>query len=597
MNTQMKTLMYQRIFNPGICRILFATCLSALCLIALSTQAATITVINGSDSGPGSLRQALADADDGDTIDFDASLHYIGLVSGELVVDKSVTISGPGAANLFLDNDLIFRVLHITNGVTVSISGLTIVGGEAIVGGGGGILNDHSTLTVSNCTIRGNQTVYGRGGGISNDGESGSASLEINNSSVIFNDSDGGGGIYNNGYLGSATLTINNSTVSGNLAGNDGNAGGGIYNDGRVGSATLTINNSTLSDNSAVSAGSNGGGIFNDGAAGGSATLTVNNSTLSDNSAATFGGGIYNDGLSGSATLTVTNSTISGNSVGTFGGGIYNYGASGSATLMVSNSTISGNSAGFGGGGIHNYGHFGEGATLQIGDTILKTGSSGANIENYEGTVTSHGYNLSSDNGGGLLTATGDQINTDPLLGPLQDNGGPTFTHALLVGSPAIDAGDPNFNPNSFNPPMVYDQRGTGFNRVANGRIDIGAFEVQAVPSPYAGQVQQPINADGSSVFSVRRGVVPVKFTLTQGGVATCALPPATIAVTRTAGGTTGQIDESVYSGSADAGSNFRISNCQYIYNLSASALGVGTYRVDIKINGTVVGSAVFQLK
>ena len=74
-------------------------------------------------------------------------------------------------------------------------------------------------------------------------------------------------------------------------------------------------------------------------------------------------------------------------------------------------------------------------------------------------------------------------------------------------------------------------------------------------------------------------------------------LPAATIALTRTSGGTTGAIDESVYSGSADTGSNFRISSCQYMYDLSASALGVGTYRVDIKINSTVVGSAIFQLK
>jgi hypothetical protein len=88
-----------------------------------------------------------------------------------------------------------------------------------------------------------------------------------------------------------------------------------------------------------------------------------------------------------------------------------------------------------------------------------------------------------------------------------------------------------------------------------------------------------------------------VKFTLTQGGVATCDLPPATIAVTRTAGGTTGQIDESIYSGAADSGSNFRIASCQYVYNLSASALGIGTYRVDILIDGQVVGSATFQLK
>jgi hypothetical protein len=288
MNTQMKTLMSQRIFNSNTCRILFATCLSALCLAALSAEAATITVINSNDSGAGSLRQALADANDGDTIDFDASLNAIPVFSGELVVDKSVTISGPGpgAANLFLHNDGLNRVFHITNAVTVSISGLTIQDGIAFDRGGGGILNDHSTLTVSNCTIRGNQVIYPDfGGGICNDGESGSARLEINNSRLIYNGADDrGGGIYNNGVSGSATLTINNSTVSGNGVGN---AGGGIYNDGYQGSATLTINNSTLSDNSAVNAGSAGGAIVNNGLEG-SATLTVTNCTISGNSATTL---------------------------------------------------------------------------------------------------------------------------------------------------------------------------------------------------------------------------------------------------------------------------------------------------------------------
>jgi hypothetical protein len=110
-------------------------------------------------------------------------------------------------------------------------------------------------------------------------------------------------------------------------------------------------------------------------------------------------------------------------------------------------------------------------------------------------------------------------------------------------------------------------------------------------------RLPQPINADGTSVFNVSRGVVPVKFTLTQGGVATCALPPATIAVTRTAEGVVGDIDESVYAGSADTGSNFRIDSCQYIYNLSASALGVGADRVDIKINDQVVGSGASALR
>ena len=119
-------------------------------------------------------------------------------------------------------------------------------------------------------------------------------------------------------------------------------------------------------------------------------------------------------------------------------------------------------------------------------------------------------------------------------------------------------------------------------------------------PTPahaYHADVQPPINADGSSMFTVKRGVVPVKFTLTDNGSSTCDLPPATIAVTRTGGGTLGTVNENLYAGSADQGSNFRIDNCQYVYNLNSSALGVGTYRVDILINGQVVGSAVFQLK
>src|SRR5207245_11174323 len=89
-----------------------------------------------------------------------------------------------------------------------------------------------------------------------------------------------------------------------------------------------------------------------------------------------------------------------------------------------------------------------------------------------------------------------------------------------------------------------------------------------ATPHQYSAQVQPPINDDGTSVFTVRRGVVPVKFTLTDNGSPTCDLPPATIVVTRTAGGATGEINESIYSMAADSGSNFRIDGCQYGYNL-----------------------------
>jgi hypothetical protein len=388
-------------------RILFATCLSALCFIALSVEAATITVLNTNDNGAGSLRQALADADDGDTIDFSVTTPAtITLTTGQLVVGKSVTVSGPGADQLSVNGNAASRVFYIGSGKAVTISGLTITNGADF---GGGIFNDNSTLTVSSCTLSGNNSAYG--------------------------------------------------------------AGGGIVNYGRSGSATLTITNSTLSGNSA---GGGGGGIYNDGSFSGSATLTIINSTLSGNSAGA-GGGIYNYTYSGSATLTITNSTLSGNSTGGGGGGIFNNGYSGSTTLTINSSTLSGNSAG-GGGGIYNDSRAGS-ATLEIGNTILKTGASGENIVNFSGTVTSDGYNLSSDDASGFLTATGDQINTDPLLGPLQDNGGPTFTHELLSGSPAIDAGDP-----SFTPPPDYDQRGPGFARVVNGRIDIGAFEVQTTP-------------------------------------------------------------------------------------------------------------------
>jgi len=187
-----------------------------------------------------------------------------------------------------------------------------------------------------------------------------------------------GGGIYNNGIL-----TITNSTVSGNVAGGKIAAfGGGIYNGG-----TVMINKSTISSNSVgapfFSFGSHGGGIYNLG------TMTISNSTISGNAAYQLGvgGGIGNDG-----------------------------------GLAINNSTISGNSA-FHGGGIEGS------ATLQ--NSIVANSPKGGNCL---GTMTSKGYNLSSDNTCNFHNS-GDRNNTDPLLGALQNNGGPTQTQALLPGS------------------------------------------------------------------------------------------------------------------------------------------------------------------
>ena len=169
MKTQMKT------FFSNICRILSATCLSVLCLIALSTQAATSTVITTNDSGAGSLRQALADVVDGDTINFDSALNgqTITLTSGELLVNKSISINGPGADNLTVDGNHASRVFHVSGGVTVTLSDLTIANGASDIGGG--IFNDHAYLTLSNCTVSGNSAT-GSGGGLDN-GDLGTTTL------------------------------------------------------------------------------------------------------------------------------------------------------------------------------------------------------------------------------------------------------------------------------------------------------------------------------------------------------------------------------------------------------------------------------------
>jgi len=507
--------------------------LVTLLLAAMATlqSASAITVNSTADpteSGKTTLRDALASAADGDTINFSVT-GTITLTSGELLVNDSITISGPGASTLAVNGNAANRVFHIASGKTVTISGLTITNGQTSGSfpndSGGGIYNDAATLTLSNCTVSANSATFG--GGIYNFGEGpGSASLTVSNCTVSANSGANGAGIYNDGESdGSATLAISNSTLSGNSATS---AGGGIYNDGTfAGNAALTINNSTLNGNSALSF---GGGIYNNGAPGppsnpGSATLAISNSTLSGNSATSAGGGIYNSSrdispavltlsnttLSGNsavsgggiyneasagfvlgparATLTISNSTLSGNSASGFGGGIYNFAFQdrSAARATITNSTLSGNS-GANGAGIYNFAQFTGQAAVTIAETILKAGASGANIVNDSGIIISLGHNLSSDDASAFLNANGDQNGADPLLGPLQDNGGSTFTHALLTGSPAIDAGAP---------PLDFDQRGPNFARVVNGRIDIGAFEVQGTQTSIPPAAPIATNATG----------------------------------------------------------------------------------------------------
>jgi hypothetical protein len=225
----------------------------------------TLTVANARDSGPGSLRNAIATASPGDKIAFSIT-GTINLTSGPLKITQNLTITGPGAANLTISGNQEFTIFIVDGSGSrpiVTISGLTIQGGGG-ANSGGGVANT-GVLTLKDCVVWGNDLLYpSDGAGILN---SSGATLTLNNCTVFGNSAEhgSGGGIANE----QGTVILTNSTVSNNSASEE--AGGGIYN----GVGTLTVTNSTISLNSA----SFGGGIANQG------PLTLVNSTIADNSA------------------------------------------------------------------------------------------------------------------------------------------------------------------------------------------------------------------------------------------------------------------------------------------------------------------------
>jgi CSLREA domain-containing protein len=375
------------------------------------------------------------------TIDATSQSGTIALTNAQLVVDHNLTINGPGAGTLIVDGSNSIHVFDVKGGRSVSISGLTVTGGNGGSSGGGIYNGFGSTLTLTNITVKGNSS--GFGGGIYN---AGGGALTLTNSTVSGNtaSSGDGGGIFKDG----GTLTLTDSTVSGNTA--SGTSGGGIFFSNTT---TVMLTNSTVSSNTAVEA----GGIF-----GTNSTLGLTNSTVSGNSA-TFGngGGIELD----NGTLTLTNSTVTGNSA--------NDGGAGNGSV--------GN-----GGGIALYSSTGNARNTIIAGNSNTATSTGPDVL---GSFTSQGHNLIGiGDGGSGFTGTADQVGSavspiDPKLGPLASNGGPTQTHALGFGSSAIDAGDDCVLNNSCNPlplgfNLMTDQRGVA--RPQGNHIDIGAFELQA---------------------------------------------------------------------------------------------------------------------
>jgi len=402
--------------------------------------------------------------------------------TGDLDIIGDLTINGAGSSTTIIDGAGLDRLIDVSAAAHVTIADITLrnakIGGEAGAG-----IRTSGTLALIRSAVIGNTAI--EGGGIANTGV-----LTISDTSVSGNTATGdvyssAGGIANDGIA-----TISRTIVSNNTAVLD---GGGIanayaYSPTVPNSVHLELTDVTVDNNRA---GVSGGGVANNG------DLIVTKSTVNDNTTGSNGGGLFSF-----IPMTLTNVTVTNNRGGTVGGGVYSNGIVALTNVTISHNVLTGNNP--------------VGAGIQSNGAIVKNTIVANNIGQSDCQIVigfqTLGHNL--DSGVSCnFTGPGDQSSTDPLLGPLQNNGGFTRTRALSASSPAIDAGDNVGCP-------ATDQRGTARPVDGNGDgapiCDIGAYEADSVtltptptststptPTPLASRTPTPTTTPSGTSTSV----------------------------------------------------------------------------------------------
>jgi hypothetical protein len=468
-----------------------------------------------------------------DTINLPAGTYT--LSGSALILDSEITLQGAGAASTIIQADAsptaaLYRVMIVTTSGVVTLSGVTVRhGGGGTALNGGGIYNSGELLITNGTIVSNNRAVFGegggRGGGIYNDS---TGQLWVVNGAAVSNNTAtiAGGGIYNGNFLDLQLATIAANTASSggglyditgdvtiNLSSFDGNTAPNDYGGGAIltENGTMYISYTSFSNNQGYEGGAIRAGIE------GNPMLVISSSTFSGNIASgefSSGGGAIL--LLGGGAM-IYNSTFSGNSTTTSGGGIFV--RFGSLTLLsdtITNNTADSDNSGDGdGGGLFLDSNSDMGNTILAGNTDLSGG--GPDCASAQGTLNSLDYNLIGNTTG--CTIGGNTANNitgaNPLLGALQNNGGPTSTHLPQAGSPAIDAGDnaacaatPINNLDQRGEPRPIDGDGNG-----TAVCDIGSVEVAFVP------VEDPtLSINGVSVTEGDTGTVAAVFTVTRGG-------------------------------------------------------------------------------